>query len=267
MVQENFITVDGNRIRYLESGDSGDPLVMLHGLGASAERWVRVIPAFADSYRVVVPDMVGFGLSDKPAVDYTPEFFSGFLAGFLAALGIGSSHVVGSSLGGEIAANFASTSPGSVRGLVLVSPAGVMRHSTPALDAYIMAAMYPNEHNAGKAFEIMEGSGRRADREIVGRFVRMMRMPNSKLAFMSALLGLKNHTLLPERLGHIKAPTLVVWGSDDPVIPIRYADAFVSAIPDCRLSRMDDCGHTPYAQHPGRFSDIVLEFLSGLSNV
>ena len=262
-MQENFVTVDGNRIRYLESGQSKNTIVLIHGLGASAERWVSIIPDFADHYRVIVPDLIGFGYSDKPLVDYTLEFFSNFLAKFFIAVGIESSHVVGSSMGGEIAANFATAYPNAVQRLVLVSPAGVMHNSTPALDAYIMAAMYPNEQNARNAFEMMEGSGKKADADTVREFVRRMRLPNAKLAFMSALLGLKNYTSFPKKLKYILAPTLVVWGSDDPVIPIKYATAFISSVRDCRFYRMEGCGHTPYVQAPARFSSLILNFLSG----
>ena len=85
MVEEKFLQIDGNKIRYLESGDSKKTLVLVHGLGASAERWDQVIPLFADEFRVVVPDLIGFGYSDKPLVDYTTEFCSEFLQKFFIA--------------------------------------------------------------------------------------------------------------------------------------------------------------------------------------
>ena len=81
-MKEKFLEVEGNKIRYLESGSSDKTLVLIHGLGASAERWANVIPLFSESFRVVVPDLIGFGYSDKPLVDYTPEFFSDFLGSF-----------------------------------------------------------------------------------------------------------------------------------------------------------------------------------------
>ena len=87
ILEEKFLQIDGNKIRYLESGNSEKILVLIHGLGASAERWDQVIPLFADEYRVVVPDLIGFGHSDKPMVDYTPDFFSEFLEKFFDATG------------------------------------------------------------------------------------------------------------------------------------------------------------------------------------
>ena len=260
-MQENFIEIDGNKIRYLESGNSKETLVLVHGLGASAERWNNVIPTFAKEYRVIVPDLIGFGHSDKPLVDYTPEFFSEFLGKFFDARGIEKPSVIGSSLGGQITADYAAEHPEDLTKLILVSPAGVMKQSTPALDAYIMAALYPNEQSAKNAFEMMEGSGHEVDETIVKGFLERMQLPNAKLAFMSTILGLKNAKLITEKLDSIIIPTLIIWGSADPVIPIQYADGFISAIKDCRFYRMDGCGHTPYVQDPTTFATVVLDFL------
>jgi pimeloyl-ACP methyl ester carboxylesterase len=102
MVEEKFLQIDGNKIRYLESGNSKKTLVLVHGLGASAERWDQVIPLFSDDYRVIVPDLIGFGFSDKPLVDYTTEFFSNFLEKFFVTSGIKQPHLIGSSLGVNI---------------------------------------------------------------------------------------------------------------------------------------------------------------------
>ncbi|TAK16930.1 MAG: alpha/beta hydrolase [Nitrosarchaeum sp.] len=262
MVQENFIQVDGNKIRYLESGDSKNILVLVHGLGASAERWNNVIPKFAKHYHVIVPDLIGFGYSDKPIVDYTPDFFSTFLGKFFDALKIKRPNVIGSSLGGQIAAEYASAHTNNIEKLILVSPSGVMKQSTPALDAYIMAALYPNEQSAKNAFEMMESSGNQVDDRIIRGFIERMQLPNAKLAFMSTVLGLKNSEVVTPKLHTINSPTLIIWGSKDPVIPIQHAESFVSSIKDCRFYRMDGCGHTPYVQDPDTFSSIVLDFLS-----
>ena len=261
-MQDNFIQVDGNKIRYLESGDSKNILVLVHGLGASAERWNNVIPKFAKYYHVIVPDLIGFGYSDKPIADYTPDFFSIFLGKFFDALGIKRPNVIGSSLGGQIAAEYASANPSNVEKLILVSPSGAMKQSTPALEAYIMAALYPNEQSAKNAFELMESSGNEIDDGIVQGFIERMQLPNAKLAFMSTVLGLKNSEIIMPKLHMIQSPTLVIWGSKDPVIPIQYADNFASYIVDCQFHQMDGCGHTPYVQDPNVFSSIVLEFLS-----
>ena len=263
MVEEKFLQIDGNKIRYLESGNSKKTLVLIHGLGASAERWDQVIPLFSDDYCVIVPDLIGFGYSDKPLVDYTTEFFSNFLEQFFITSGIKRPNLIGSSLGGQIAAEYTASHPQEIGKLILVSPSGNMDKTTPALDAYIMAALYPNEQSAKNAFELMEGSGHSVREEIVNGFVERMQLPNAKLAFMSTLLGIKNSGLITSKLQTIIIPTLIIWGANDPVIPIQYAEHFVSTIQDCRFFRMDGCGHTPYVQYPYAFASKVLEFLNG----
>ena len=260
MVQENFIEVDGNKIRYLETGHSKSTLVLVHGLGASAERWARAIPYLSKKHHLIIPDLIGFGYSDKPIADYTPDFFADFLRKFFDVKGIEKPNIIGSSLGGQVTAEYACTNE-NIEKLILISPSGVMKQSTPALDAYIMAALYPNEENAKNAFEMMEGSGNEVDKTIVEGFVERMKLPNAKMAFMSTILGLKNSEIISKRLKTINIPTLIIWGSVDPVIPIQNADGFVSFIKDCRFQRMDGCGHTPYVQEPENFSKIVLDFL------
>ena len=262
-MEDKFLQIDGHEIRYLESGSSKNTLVLIHGLGASAERWSHVIPLFADHFRVIVPDLIGFGYSDKPTVDYTPDFFSEFLEKFFSASNITRPNIIGSSLGGQISAEYASSHSEDVEKLILVSPAGMMKQSTPALDAYIMAALYPNEVSAKNAFEMMEGSGKNIEENVIHEFVERMQLPNAKLAFMSTVLGLKNSDSIKSKLKSILAPTLIIWGGDDPVIPINYADDFVSTIQDCRFFRMDGCGHTPYVQDPPTFASKCLEFLNG----
>ena len=261
-MDEKFVQIDDNKIRYLESGDSTKTLVLIHGLGASAERWEKVIPFFEKSFHVIIPDLIGFGFSDKPLTDYTIDFFSKFLQKFLDSINVKNPIIVGSSLGGQISAEYAAKHPKNVEKLVLVSPSGMMKQSTPALDVYIMAALYPNEQNAKNAFEMMEGSGESPNQEIIDGFVKRMKLPNAKLAFMSTILGLKNAKVITEKLHSITVPTMIVWGSDDPVIPIIHADEFVESIKNCTFFEMDGIGHTPYVQDPSSFASKVLEFLN-----
>jgi len=260
-MKEQFVTIDSNKIRYLESGKSDDFIVLIHGLGASAERWQFVIPEFSKHYKVIVPDLIGFGHSDKPLVDYTTEFFTDFLGDFFQKLGIKKTNIIGSSLGGQITAEFASRNQEVIENLVLVSPSGIMKHSTPALDAYVLAALYPDLVGAKNAFQMMAGPTRVINQNIIEDFVKRMKLPNAKMAFMSTLLGLKNAEVITTTLKKIKIPSLIIWGEDDPVIPVKYADDFVSSIQDCRFYMMDNCGHTPYVDDPKRFSKLVLDFL------
>lgn len=260
-MQEEFIDVEGSKIRYLKAGSSKKTLVLIHGLGASAERWDLVIPYFSKHFTVYVPDLIGFGLSDKPNADYTTEFFAKFIESFLSALGIKTATIMGSSLGGQIAVEYASNNQSHVERLILVSPAGAMKQSTPALDAYIMAALYPDHASAKTAFSMMTGNNKEVSQNTVDGFVQRMLMPNAKFAFMSTLLGLKNAPEISQKLEILEVPTFVVWGELDPVIPVKYAEYFVKKIRDCRFYQMENCGHTPYVEDPQIFVKIVLDFL------
>ena len=261
MLNEKTVKIDGNNIRYVEDGNSEKNLLLIHGLGASAERWEFVIPQFAKNFRVIVPDLIGFGLSDKPMVDYTTDYLSNFIRDFLNELKIDNVSIIGSSLGGQIGAEFTYQNPTIVDKLILVSPSGIMKHSTPALDAYVMAALYPTDFSASNAFQIMSGT-RDIDQKTIKGFVERMKLPNAKMAFMSTLLGLKDADVISEKLTSIKSPTLIIWGENDPVIPIKYAQSFISEIDDCRFVKMADCGHTPYVESPDKFFKIVSDFLS-----
>lgn len=262
LMEEKFLRLDGNNVRYLETGASKHTLVLIHGLGGSAERWFDVIPLFEAHFRVIVPDLLGFGYSDKPVTDYTPDFFLNFLTSFFKATRISCPYIIGSSLGGQLAAAYASLYPKKIKKLVLVSPAGTMKRSTQPLDAYIMAAMYPNKRNARHAFELMEGSGKKIPDSVINGFISRMKLPNAKLAFMSTILGMKSSESIVPQLSSISTPTLLIWGVNDGVIPIQFADEFVSAIPDITFLKIKNSGHTPYIDHSRLFVNRVLKFLN-----
>ncbi|HVX02108.1 MAG TPA: alpha/beta hydrolase [Nitrososphaera sp.] len=257
--------VDGIATRYLDYGSpvkGAKDLVLLHGLGASSERWLQVAPTLSRYFRVVVPDIVGFGYSDKPTVEYTMDFFVDYLDGILQNLGIEKPHVVGSSFGGHLAAEYAIRNRRRIDKLALASPAGIMRTSTPILDQYIMAALYPTYENALKAFRDMARDPSIVNDETVTDFIKRMDLPNAKYAFMSTLLGMRYSPPLRGRLSSIIAPTLVIWGDDDRMIPVQYAKDF-REVPNCELVVIKDCGHTPYVEKPMTFNRIVLKFLAG----
>lgn len=261
-MKERFVQVGTNKIRYLEGGESDINVVLVHGLGASADRWLRVIPQLSKKYHVIAPDLIGFGFSDKPSVDYTPEFFSQFIFDFLKTLGITKTSLIGSSLGGQIVAEFAITQSKIIEKIVLVSPSGIMKQSTPTLDAYMLAALYPTQDGAKTAFQMMTGVHKEIDSNTINGFIQRMTLPNAKMAFMSTVLGVRNSVPLSERLAKISVPALIVWGKHDTLIPITYSKDFVSSIKNCQFVEMENSGHTPYVEEPEKFSEIVLRFLN-----
>lgn len=257
-MQTKFAEVWGYKVRYLEEGNSKKTVILVHGLGGSAERWLKVIPLLGSKYKVIAPDIIGFGYSDKPSTDYTIEFFAKFLSNFIDSLGLNKAILVGTSLGGQIAAECAASDDG-IEKLVLVAPSGAMKHSTPTLDAYMMAALYPNHASAKMAFEMMSHSGT-VDEFTVSDFVKRMSTPNAKLAFISSVLSVK-HSQIHEGLRKIKIPTLLLWGKEDKMIPIQYAQEFLGSIRNCKFLELKEIGHVPHVEHPEMFTESVLEFL------
>jgi 2-hydroxy-6-oxonona-2,4-dienedioate hydrolase len=260
---QKFTNVNGYRIRYLEAGSPNRKiLILLHGIGASAERWSHVIPTLSKYFHLIIPDIIGFGYSDKPAVDYTMDFFIDFFRSFLDNLGISKASIVGSSLGGHLATEFTIRFNHMVEKLVLVSPAGMMRKSSPTLDRYIMAALYPEYQRVYDAFSEMVYDSNAVNQEILMDFINRMSLPNAKHAFMSTLLGIRYAPDLHGRLSNITAPTLLVWGDDDTTIPLAEYSNQYKEIPNMEeIVTIKNCRHIPPVEKPATFNRIVLRFL------
>ncbi len=210
---------------------------------------------------MIIPDIIGYGYSDKPTDNYTINFFVNFLTNFLEKIDIKKTSIVASSLGGQIAAECAIRQNNSFEKLVLVSPSGINPRLSPTMDKYMLAMIRPDRQRTLDAFKHMVGPTKEVDPKIIDNFMQRINMPNSKMAIMSTLLELKNSENLLDRLPKISIPTLVVWGNYDSVVPFRYAKIFVSSIKGCQFIEMDGCGHTPFAEEPQKFSETVLEFL------
>ena len=261
-MDEKFVSVNGNKIRYLEEGHSDQNLILMHGLGGYAERWSNLIPLLSKKFHIFAPDIIGYGQSDKPSVDYTPEFFMKFVFDFIETMGIKKTYMIGTSLGGQIVVECAATQNPIIEKIILISPAGIMRKSTPTLDAYTMAALYPTKESVKIAYQMMVGPGKQVSEISIERFVNNMSRPNAKMVFLSTLLGLKNAPDIFEKLGKITAPVLLIWGKDDSLIPFEYSQQFVSCINNCEFIPMEGCGHSPYVEDPEKLSELVIKFLS-----
>lgn len=259
--EEKFITIQENNLRYFEYGASSNTIVLVHGLGASAERWEHIIPYFRKNYRIIALDLPGFGLSDKPSINYTIDFFVRTLSEFIDKLGIQNSILIGSSLGGQIITELAIAKSKLINKMILVSPSGVVNYSSLALDAYIGAAISPTQKNVKNAFLMMNGQNKEVDFQTVDEFIKRINMPNAKKAFLSAIISNRGSKINCEKLASISVPSLVIWGEHDPVIPKENANMFFSCIKNCQFVEMRGCGHTPFVEEPEKFSKIVLEFL------
>ena len=247
-LRQKMMYINGYGIRYLDyddvtrTSDNYRFLVLLHGIGASAERWLLVAPTLSKYFRIIVPDIVGFGYSDKPTLEYTMNFFVDFFQAYLAT---------------EFAIRFNDR----VEKLVLAAPAGVMRSSTSALDQYIMAALYPTYENALRAFMDMTFDPSVVTEDSVRDFINRMKLPNAKYAFMSTLLGIRDSPKLPDRLSRVLAPTMLLWGDNDNMIPLQYSKEY-TRIPYHELVVIKDCCHVPFVEQPLLFNQTVLRFLN-----
>jgi pimeloyl-ACP methyl ester carboxylesterase len=193
------------------------------------------------------------------------DFFVDFLDKFLSNLNIHHTNLIASSFGGHLATEFSIRFNRRVDKLVLASPAGMMRTSTPVLDSYIMAALYPTYDNALKVFRDMAFDAEIVDEGTVMDFVNRMRLPNAKYAFMSTLLGMRYAPKLSGRISRIIAPTLLLWGDNDRMIPVQYAKEY-KEIPRLDLVIIRDCGHIPFVEKPMTFNKLVLKFLVGIND-
>jgi pimeloyl-ACP methyl ester carboxylesterase len=137
-----------------------------------------------------------------------------------------------------------------------------MRKSTPTLDAYTMAALYPTKESVKKAYQMMVGPGKQVSEISIDRFVNNMSRPNAKMVFLSTLLGLKNAPDIYEKLGKITIPVLLIWGKEDTLIPFEYSQQFISSINNCEFIPMEGCGHSPYVEDPEKLSELVIRFIS-----
>jgi pimeloyl-ACP methyl ester carboxylesterase len=261
-MDEKFVTVNRNKIRYLEDGQSDRNLILMHGLGGYAERWSNLMPFLNKKFHILVPDLIGYGQSDKPSLDYTPELFVKFVFEFMETLDIKKTCMIGTSLGGQIVAECAAIQRSIIEKIVLISPAGIMRKSTPTLDAYTMAALYPTKESVKTAYQMMVGPGKQVSEISIERFVNNMSRPNAKMAFLSTLLGLKNAPDIFDKLQRITIPTLLIWGKEDKLIPFEYSQQFISSINNCEFIPMEGCGHSPYVEEPEKLSELVIRFLS-----
>jgi pimeloyl-ACP methyl ester carboxylesterase len=256
-----YLHVGRVRVRYVDAG-SGDPVLLIHGLGGSIESWTDNIGELAKSMRVIAIDLPGFGMSDKPKVDYTIRFYREFIVRFLKQLRLGQASMVGSSLGGHVAAEVAINRPDLVKKLVLISPAGALPRSfkgSPALWRYVRVLNARSVQQVKQALFAVDNKP--VDDSYAQLVYQKLSMPGAKEAFLSALAGSAKAPRLNRRLNKIKAPTLLLWGKEDTMIPVRLVEPFVK-MKNCRIVMLEHCGHRPHVDRPELFNRIVSDFLA-----
>jgi len=258
-----YTKVGGISVRYVDVGTSQNVALLLHGLGGSIESWINNIKEMSQSLRVVAVDLPGFGMSDKPKISYTIKFYEEFAIQFLERLQISRASIVGSSLGGHVAAEVAINNSDVVNRLVLVSPPGALPSSfkgTPALKKYVKVIDAKTIEQVKQALFAIDNKP--VDDNYAQLVHQKMSMPGAKDAFISALRGSAQAPRLTSRLNRIKAPTMLLWGKEDAMIPVKFAEPFMK-MKNCRIVLIENCGHRPHAERPELFNRMVTDFLTG----
>jgi pimeloyl-ACP methyl ester carboxylesterase len=276
-VSDRYIDVEGLRTRYWLAGSSGPPVVLIHGLGASAEIWSANIGALASRHRVYVPDLPGFGHTEMPSrMDFSPAAYSRFIQDFMTAQGIGRASIVGHSLGGGVALRVILDDPGRVEGIVLVSCAGLGREiSLPlriaSLPFFERVFFKPPLQVFTLFLHRLVYDPKRITPGFARLYYEMFFQPGSVRAFtgilraIATLRGARPGVLEPilDGLGSIASPALILWGRHDRILPVSQAVEAAGKIPGARLHIFERCGHMPNVEYPEEFNRIVLEFLGG----
>jgi len=250
--------VFGQTIRYYDVG-SGPPLVLLHGIGGDADDWAFCLSALAASHRVIALDMLGFGRSDKPYVDYSIAVFVEVLERFLLSLDIGSASVVGHSLGGWIAASFVLRSPEAIDRLVLMDSAGVWGEMQELpVDLHVSTLAHMRE-----IFQHLFYDKKMATDAIVEFAYTNHLARGDGYTIHSVLENLRGgRERLDERIGKLSVPTLIIWGENDEVIPVAIGRRIQGLVPGSSLEVISQCGHLPELEKPGEFVPCLLQFLT-----
>ena len=257
---EKNLEVDGTRIRMVQRG-KGKAVILLHGLGGSIDSWGSNFSVLSEDANVIALDLPGFGRSGKPRISYTVSFYRDFLVKFIKHLGLAKASFVGSSLGGQLACEVAIARPEVVDKLVLVSPAGALPRTfkaSPALKRYVKVTSARSLDETKKALFAVD---RKPVDENYARVVfERFSEPGAREAFHSALKESAAAPRLQARLNEIRSPTLLIWGKDDIMIPVKYVEPFLR-MKNCRIVMLENCGHRPHAERPGLFNALVSGFL------
>jgi 2-hydroxymuconate-semialdehyde hydrolase len=264
-VERDTVQAGAVRTVYLAAGQ-GEPLVLLHGASSAGISWYPVIAPLAAHYRVWAPDMVGHGESERAAGAYDRPYYSAWLAGFFDAIGLDSAHVVGHSLGGAVALQFALDFPERLRRLVLVDAAALGRGVPVRVAlAFLRSALFPSQETGERLGRLAVYDPRKLDPFFEEYGSRIRPMPRPGRAFWRG--GRTIAMVATEELQQLKPPTLIIWGREDLFLPVSHAERAAQAIPNARLHVIPEAGHVSFLDQPQAFCQAVLSFLGAAEDV
>jgi pimeloyl-ACP methyl ester carboxylesterase len=248
------VSVRGTGVRILRQG-SGDPLVFLHGAGDRGE-WLPVLAGLADDWAVCRPDHPGFNESDDDERIDSVHDLAFFYLDLLDALELPRVTLVGASLGGWLAAEIAVLDPGRVAALVLIDAAGLRVAGASGPDVFTLNPVQLAEllfHDQALRSGAVEQAAVLDQSPDELRTYLRNRIATSHLAWNPYFHDPK----LVERLHRISAPTVVIWGSEDRLLPVTHAQRWQELIGDARIELIADAGHLPHIEQPERVVEIL----------
>jgi pimeloyl-ACP methyl ester carboxylesterase len=273
--QDLYIQVDGVRTRYWEFGDSGSPVLFIHGLGSCIEHWENNLAAFSKHHHVYAIDLIGFGLTEKPSIPYSSHFLAKFVQGFIKAKGIKSASLIGNSLGCMIAIELYLLDPASVDKLILLDGGYFAREisiafrilSLPMIGEWLMR---PKRDGTKEFLKLMFFDPAFVTDELVDTTFERNALPGSSKAYLRTLRSVVNFFGLKQALVKrmlqnkdlFTVPTLVIWGENDNVLPVEHAHKAAEILPNATLHIFDQCGHMPQIECAEEFNDLSINFLS-----
>jgi pimeloyl-ACP methyl ester carboxylesterase len=275
------ITLHGHRVSYRAAG-SGPLLVLVHGIAGSSATWEQVLPRLAEHYTVVAPDLLGHGDSAKPRTDYSLGAYASAIRDLLGVLGFERGTIVGHSLGGGVAMQFAYQFPERCERMVLVSSGG-LGHD---LHLILRAAALPGAEwvlpvlcssrlcDAVDAVVRFFGrAGLRAGPELeeIWRSFVSLSDPDARQAFIHTVrtvIDIRGQRASAGDRLYLAAemPTMIIWGKHDPLIPVAHAYSAHEHIRDSRLEIFPNAGHFPHRDDPWRFVEVLVDFIQSTAS-
>lgn len=272
-----YYTIHGYRRAFVLAGN-GPALLLIHGIGDSSDTWQSIIPALASNHTVIAPDLLGHGRSDKPRADYSVAAYANAMRDLLSVLNIERATVIGHSLGGGVAMQFAYQYPERCERVVLVSSGGVSREvstllrlaAAPTSDFFLPLLQLRATRTTGHAaFALLRrlGTDLGLDADDLLRVFDALPDATARAAFVRTLRAVVDWrgqvvTMLDRCYLARGMPTLLVWGKRDAVIPCEHGHLAHQAMPGSQLEVFELAGHFPHHAEPGRFLSVLREFLA-----
>jgi pimeloyl-ACP methyl ester carboxylesterase len=266
------IAIGGVQLHYSDEGNRLDstPLLLIHGTSSSLRTWDGVTAQLKSQYRIIRFDLPGFGLTGpNPNHDYTTRYYNEVIDSLMMALQISRVIIVGNSLGGAIATQYAIYQPGKVRGLVLVDAAGLppAKKTTGAIGFKLAQMPVINQLLTiitprvlvKKSLQDAYGDTGKVTDSLTTQYFDMLTREGNRKALVDRMRQGWQVTD-GNFLTKVQAPTLIVWGSQDRLIPVENAELFQQKIKNSQVHIWGNLGHVPMEEDPVAFSEVLLKW-------